>query len=155
MWFFPIGHADNQPARGTAGALLRDRYEAYKADMRTTFFDTHFEDLDRQIVLVDVLGALHAGKEAFDDTARAITDIAAGFSYGRNLARPVHEIGAAALHVGGHLLGRSGYGSTRAADAVSRALKTRRIRKRSPSLRPRPTTCRPCAVTTCATSFAP
>jgi predicted YcjX-like family ATPase len=33
------------------------------AAMRATFFDTHFEDFDRQIVLVDALGALHAGKE--------------------------------------------------------------------------------------------
>jgi uncharacterized protein len=129
MWFFPIGQADTQPARGTAGALLRDRYEAYKAAMRATFFDTHFEDFDRQIVLIDVLGALHAGKEAFDDTARAITDIAAGMSYGRNLARPVHEIGAAALHAGGWLLGRRVYGGTRAADAMSHALKTRRVER--------------------------
>jgi predicted YcjX-like family ATPase len=129
MWFFPIGPADIQAARGTAGALLRDRYEAYKADMRATFFDAHFEDFDRQVVLVDVLGALHAGKDAFDDTARAITDIAAGMSYGRNLARPVHEIGAAALRVGGRLLSPRFYGGARGVDANSRILKTRRVER--------------------------
>src|SRR5205085_10944280 len=107
-----IGEANTQPARGTAGALLRDRYEACKANMRSTFFDTHFKDFDRQVVLVDVLGALHAGKEAFDDTALAITHIAAGMTYGRNMARPVHEIGAAAVQVGGRLLGHRLYVST-------------------------------------------
>ena len=129
MWFFPMDQADTQPARGTAGALLRDRYDAYRADMRATFFDTHFNDFDRQVVLVDVLGALHAGKEAFDDTARAIADIAAGMNYGRNLARPVHEIGAAAVQVGGRLLGGRVYGGARAADAMSHALKTRRVER--------------------------
>jgi predicted YcjX-like family ATPase len=129
MWFFPMGQADTQPARGTAGALLRDRYEAYKTDMRATFFDTHFANFDRQVVLVDVLGALHAGKEAFEDTARVIADIAASMSYGGNLPRPVHEIGATALRVGGQLLGRHVFGGRRAADAISQAVQTRRIER--------------------------
>lgn len=124
MWFFPLGRADTAVPRGSAGALLRDRYEAYKADMRASFFDSHFQSFDRQIVLVDVLGALHSGREAFDDTARAIEDIAAGMSYGWNLVRPLSQIGAAAIRVGGQLLP-----GTQAADALSRAISGRRIER--------------------------
>ena len=127
MWFFPISHAETQTAGSAAGTLLRDRYEAYKADMRATFFDTYFEDFDRQVVLVDVLGALHAGKEAFEDTARAIADISAGMNYGWNVARPVQEFGAAALRVTAQLLNPRLYWAT--GDKMSRALKTCRVER--------------------------
>jgi uncharacterized protein len=130
MWFFPVSQTDIQVARKTAGALLQNRYEAYKADMRAAFFDTHFANFDRQIVLVDVLGALHAGKEAFDDTARAITDIAASMSYGGNLARSEQEIGTTALRGAAQLLNRGIiYGGARAAHAMSRALQARRVER--------------------------
>lgn len=45
--------------------------------MRASFFDTHFRAFDRQVVLVDVLGALGAGRAAYEDTERAIGEIAA------------------------------------------------------------------------------
>ena len=77
MWFFPTGQAPEYPAIGSIAALLRERFEAYKTDMRATFFDTHFKSFDRQIVLVDTLGALHAGRTAYEDTERALADIAA------------------------------------------------------------------------------
>ena len=98
MWFFPVAMDEDDSIRwGSMGALLRDRFEAYKADMRASFFDTYFMNFDRQIVLVDVLGALHAGKEAFEDTARTISDIAANMSYGFNISRPIQEAGAVAV----------------------------------------------------------
>ena len=53
------------------------RFDAYKTEVRASFFETHFRAFDRQIVLVDTLGALHAGRTAFEDTERAIADIAA------------------------------------------------------------------------------
>ena len=77
MWFFPVDKASEAPASGSIAELLRTRFEAYKTDMRATFFDTHFRAFDRQIVLVDTLGALHAGRTAYEDTERAIADIAA------------------------------------------------------------------------------
>jgi predicted YcjX-like family ATPase len=77
MWFFPADHLPEHPARDSIAELLNARFEAYKTDMRATFFDTHFRAFDRQIVLVDTLGALHAGRTAFDDTERAVADIAA------------------------------------------------------------------------------
>ena len=77
MWFFPADAVPETPAHGSIAELLRTRFEAYKADMRATFFDTHFRAFDRQVVLVDALGALHAGRAAYEDTERAIADIAA------------------------------------------------------------------------------
>jgi predicted YcjX-like family ATPase len=85
MWFFPLPIGPGQSLRASsAGALLRDRFETYKNDMKRNFFSTFFADFDRQVVLVDVLGALHAGKAAFEDTADAITEIAGSMSYGMN-----------------------------------------------------------------------
>jgi predicted YcjX-like family ATPase len=105
--------------------LLSDRFEAYKADIRAQFFDTCFADFDRQILLVDVLSALCAGKEAFEDTERAIADIAAQLRYGSSwLPRPVAEIagGAAKIAGGGHSLAGHGVGAfatARASDAIA------------------------------------
>ena len=46
------------------------------------FFEPFFRRFDRQAVLVDVLGALHAGQAAFDDTAEALAAIAGALRYG-------------------------------------------------------------------------
>ena len=121
MWFFPVAVEEDDPIRlGSTGALLRDRFEAYKADMRANFFDTHFVNFDRQIVLVDVLGALHAGKEAFDDTAQTICDIAANMSYGSNIFRPIQEVGAIAANV---------LTAGRASKDFSKTIRSRRIER--------------------------
>ncbi len=85
MWFFPADNLPASPARNSIAELLSERFEAYKTEIRATFFDTHFRDFDRQIVLVDALGALHAGRAAFEDTERAIADIAAGLSGGDSI----------------------------------------------------------------------
>jgi predicted YcjX-like family ATPase len=71
------------PIRGSLMGLLSDRFEAYKHDMRTNVFDAHFHAFDRQLVLVDVLSALYGGKDAFQDAARAIKDIAAAIALRR------------------------------------------------------------------------
>src|SRR6266851_9734302 len=81
LWFFPVDHAREHPSSGTQVGLLKERFDAYKTNARSQFFDTHFADFDRQIVLVDVLSALHAGREAFEDTERAIAEIAAHLRY--------------------------------------------------------------------------
>jgi predicted YcjX-like family ATPase len=80
MWFFPASDLPDHPVRDSIAELLNARFEAYKSDIKATFFDTHFRAFDRQIVLVDTLGALHAGRAAFEDTERAIADIAASLS---------------------------------------------------------------------------
>jgi uncharacterized protein len=83
LWFFPMDAPPAAgPARDSLMALLSDRFAAYQRDVRSTFFDTQFRAFDRQVLLVDVLGALHAGRAAFHDTARALNDITAGLRYG-------------------------------------------------------------------------
>jgi len=80
LWFFPTPAA----ARGSPlGALMARRHAAYLDDQRDRFIDPVFRRFDRQAVLVDVLGALHAGREAFEDTAEALAAIAATLRYGR------------------------------------------------------------------------
>ena len=69
-------------AHDSIADLLTARFDAYKTEMRTSFFDTRFQKFDRQIVLVDTLGALHAGRTAFEDTEHAIADIAACLAEG-------------------------------------------------------------------------
>ncbi|WP_428928127.1 YcjX family protein [Marinibacterium sp. SX1] len=77
------------PEEAGAGrrSLLREmerRYEAYKARVVRPFFRDHFARIDRQVVLVDVLGAIHQGPRAVEDMRRAMTDILASFRPGRN-----------------------------------------------------------------------
>ncbi len=84
LWFFPMAVPDDSPKPGSAAALLAERFAAYQQHMRASFFDTHFASFDRQIMLVDVLGALSAGKAAFEDTARVIKDLAQAMRYGSN-----------------------------------------------------------------------
>ena len=78
MWFHPIDPARNDGMR----ALLGERFEAYKTAVRTEFFEPHFASFSRQVMLVDVLGALVAGQAAFADTTYAIQAIAAALRYG-------------------------------------------------------------------------
>jgi hypothetical protein len=81
LWFFPLPHAET----GDLAALLARRHEAYLDDQRNAFFDPFFRRFHRQAVLVDALGALHAGEEAFDDTAEALAAVAASLRGGLGL----------------------------------------------------------------------
>lgn len=70
-------------ARGSLRAEMARRFEAYKAKVVTPFFRDHFARIDRQIVLVDALGAIHAGPRAVEDLRQAMADILAAFRPGR------------------------------------------------------------------------
>lgn len=59
------------------------RYEAYKSRIVKPFFRDHFSRIDRQVVLVDVLGAIHAGPPALEDLRRTMADILSAFNPGR------------------------------------------------------------------------
>jgi predicted YcjX-like family ATPase len=82
--FAPLHIPDGveRPADGTLGALMEQRFEAYKSEVVTPFYERHFRNFSRQIVLVDVLGALLAGREAFEDTRLAVEAIMESFRYG-------------------------------------------------------------------------
>lgn len=76
-----------QPAASPRGCLWQEmdrRYEAYKAKVVKPFFRAHFARIDRQIVLVDVLGALHAGPRALEDLRQTMAEILSAFLPGRN-----------------------------------------------------------------------
>jgi predicted YcjX-like family ATPase len=83
LWFAPLDIPEGiAPAVGTLGALMDERFETYKREVVAAFYERHFRNFSRQVVLVDVLGALLAGREAFEDTRLAITAIMQSFRYG-------------------------------------------------------------------------
>ena len=63
---------------------MERRFEAYKTEVVMPFYDQYFRNYSRQVVLVDVLGALLAGREVFEDTRRAIDAILESFRYGHS-----------------------------------------------------------------------
>jgi len=72
---------------GTRGSLWREmsrRFEAYKSKVIRPFFETHFTRLDRQVVLIDVLEAVHRGPAALEDQRRAMAEVLAAFRPGAN-----------------------------------------------------------------------
>ena len=85
LTFSPLMLEDGMKAKkGTLHAMMARRFEAYKRYVVEPFFRAHFARLDRQIVLVDVLSALNAGREAMQDLERALTAILSCFRPGRN-----------------------------------------------------------------------
>ena len=60
------------------------RFESYKKKVVGPFFREHFARIDRQIVLVDVLGAIHAGPRAVEDLRQAMADILVAFRPGKS-----------------------------------------------------------------------
>ena len=60
------------------------RFEAYKARVIKPFFRDHFSRIDRQIVLADVLGAIHQGPRAVEDLRQTLTGVLGAFRPGRN-----------------------------------------------------------------------
>jgi predicted YcjX-like family ATPase len=81
----PVGA---RPRPGSLAALMETRFEIYKRVIVQPFFEQLARDVDRQIVLVDVLRALNAGEEAFTDQRLALDIILAVFRIGRrNLLR--------------------------------------------------------------------
>ncbi len=74
-----------RPGRAPANSLWRaveDRFEAYKRLVVAPFFRNHFARLDRQIVLIDALGAIHDGPRALEDLRTAMAEILATFRPG-------------------------------------------------------------------------
>jgi predicted YcjX-like family ATPase len=84
LWFAPLDLADGVEtfAPHSLGALMAERFEVYKREAVSPFYEQHFRHYTRQIVLVDVLRALLAGRDAFDDTRRALDAILDSFRYG-------------------------------------------------------------------------
>jgi len=71
-------------SRKSLGREFERRFESYKRNIVRPFFRDHFAKIDRQIVLVDVLGAIHAGPAALDDLRGTMAGILSAFRPGRN-----------------------------------------------------------------------
>jgi predicted YcjX-like family ATPase len=76
-----------RPATTPRGSLWREmerRYDGYRAQVVRPFFRDHFAKVDRQIVLADVLGAIHRGPQAVEDLRRTMAEVLSAFRPGRN-----------------------------------------------------------------------
>lgn len=83
LTFFPLPiPVDTAPARGSLGAMMARRYDSYVQHVVQPFFHDHFSRLNRQIVLVDVLGALNGGAEAIAELERALAAVLKAFRPG-------------------------------------------------------------------------
>jgi len=83
LTFAPLPKPATTPRRSLWREMER-RFDAYKAQVVKPFFREHFAKIDRQVVLVDVLGAINAGPAALEDLRRAMADILSAFRPGRN-----------------------------------------------------------------------
>ena len=83
LTFAPLPPVD-RPDRKSLWREFERRFESYKRHVVRPFFRDHFSKIDRQIVLVDVLGAIHSGPKAVEDMRRAMADILGAFRPGRN-----------------------------------------------------------------------
>jgi predicted YcjX-like family ATPase len=76
-----------KPAQTPRTCLWREmerRFDAYKSRVVQPFFRAHFAKLDRQVVLADVLGAIHQGPQAVEDLRRTMAEVLAAFRPGTN-----------------------------------------------------------------------
>lgn len=78
--FFPLPPEALGP--GPVFAALAQRYERYVETLVKPFYRDHLRNLDRQIVLVDLLGALARGPESFHGMREALGRILEHFRYG-------------------------------------------------------------------------
>ena len=83
LTFAPLPPATDVPRRAFWREMER-RYEAYKARVVKPFFRDYFSRIDRQIVLVDALGAIHKGPRAVEDMRAAMAEILSAFRPGQN-----------------------------------------------------------------------
>ncbi len=83
LTFCPLALDEQRPLpRGSLAAMMGRRFESYKAHVVRPFFRDHFSRLDRQIVLVDVLGPLNEGGEAVADLQSALDEVLRVFRTG-------------------------------------------------------------------------
>ncbi len=76
-----------RPRRTPSDSIWRSferRYEAYKRLVVGPFFRNHFARLDRQVVLIDALGAISDGPRAVEDLRAAMAEILVCFRPGTN-----------------------------------------------------------------------
>lgn len=83
LTFSPILVETGSPPKGSLAALMAERFEAYKTHVVRRFYAEHFARVDRQLVLVDILGTLNAGMPALLDLQMALRATLESFRHGR------------------------------------------------------------------------
>ncbi|WP_299352215.1 YcjX family protein [uncultured Shimia sp.] len=83
LTFAPIP-IDGASRRGTLHREMERRFEAYKSKVVKPFFRDHFARIDRQVVLVDALGAINKGPRAVNEMRDAMSEILTAFRPGSN-----------------------------------------------------------------------
>lgn len=83
LTFAPLPGDDTGPRKSLIREMAR-RFEAYKKQVVQPFFRDHFARIDRQVVLVDALGAINQGPRAVEDLRAAMGDILGAFRPGKN-----------------------------------------------------------------------
>ena len=83
LTFAPLPKPSDPPRKSLWREMER-RFEAYKSQIVKPFFRDHFSRIDRQVVLVDALGAIHAGPAAMEDLRRTMAEILTAFRPGAN-----------------------------------------------------------------------
>jgi predicted YcjX-like family ATPase len=68
----------------TLASLMERRFESYKSYVVEPFFREHFQRVDRQVVLVDVLAAVDAGPAAVAELEDALDRVLLAVKAGRN-----------------------------------------------------------------------
>lgn len=81
LTFSPLRRPERRDGTSLWRAFDR-RFEAYKRVVVDPFFRNHFVRLDRQVVLIDALGAIHDGPRAVEDLRAAMAGILACFRPG-------------------------------------------------------------------------
>ncbi|MEM9968875.1 MAG: YcjX family protein [Pseudomonadota bacterium] len=83
LTFAPLPPSKKAGRRSLYREIAR-RFEAYKRHVVQPFFKDHFARIDRQIVLVDLLSALHNGPRALTDLRSAMAETLSAFRPGKN-----------------------------------------------------------------------
>ena len=83
LTFAPLPRPET-PARKGLWREMERRYDAYKRQVVRPFFVRHFAKIDRQVVLMDVLGVIHNGPEAIEDLRRTMAGVLSAFRPGSN-----------------------------------------------------------------------
>lgn len=65
------------------GEGMAKRFEEYKKKVIKPFYRDHFKNMDRQIVLMDVLRTLELGESSFNEMTETLKDTLSSFRYSR------------------------------------------------------------------------
>ncbi|WP_209426887.1 YcjX family protein [Pararhodobacter sp. SW119] len=83
LTFVPMPRPEN-PRRSSLWREMERRFDGYKRAVVRPFFETHFARIDRQVVLIDLLEAVHRGPAALEDQRRAMAEVLTAFRPGPN-----------------------------------------------------------------------